>query len=423
MVTRSMMVVLLATTGCGVRTAVRRAAPCVPGEWSPPATMEAQGGLAHVEYPQILAMPAGLAFFGPRAFALTTTDTMATVIAGAPRGPGMLAGFIRRDDGRLHPVPLHPQADGFSGVRAVTDSRGRAHVFWGSGGDTTVNPSWPIQNVTYARFDGVRWTAPQPVLENARLEWGVQFTAIAAVGDHVHLVMPTDEAGVHVHVHPNGTITTSRMPWFSYASLASVGDTLFLATLYAGHDQDRTRIAVTRSTDHGATWSAPVVIARSGRTGQFAVALVTLPGEIYALWESAPPVAPPGTLVMRWDRPDSVKAAVSRDGGQTWATLPTLWVPPTLGGLQAASGPDGGVYATFQLRPRTDSVTPTAVAVLKNHRWSDPVILGSGMSWPMIALARDSLWIAWDDWHPTLPYRLFFTRVSSLGCRDATPAR
>lgn len=97
-------------------------------------------------------------------------------------------------------------------------------------------------------------------------------------------------------------------------------------------DHSTGQIAAIRSTDHGATWSAPIVIAPFGargvadpnragygvRTGDLLPSLAAdrITGQLYVAWEQAGPGA----------GPDLIALYTSTDGGQTWApsTTPNL---------------------------------------------------------------------------------------------------
>jgi len=197
---------IVALTACAARIAARHTVPCDTGRWSTPRSlMVGADGLVHVETPQIVQTRGGLVFFGDNAVVLTVTDSGFGRIAGWPRGPGMLAGVIRRPDGRIEPVPLPHYLRSFVAVRAVGDLRGNAHVFWGESPDTTIDQSEHLRGVWYARFDGTKWSQPERVFEDSSMRWYVVFNSIAAVGNDVHLVVTAGHLPDNYVIHVRRT--------------------------------------------------------------------------------------------------------------------------------------------------------------------------------------------------------------------------
>jgi hypothetical protein len=423
--------IIVGLAACAAGIAARRSGRCVAGQWSPPdQLMIGRDGLVHVEAPQMVATKGGLAFFGDNALVLNVTDSGFGRIAGWPRGPGMLAGVIRKPDGHFEPIALPHDLRSFIAVRAIGDGSGHAHVFWGESSDTTSGQSEHVQGLMYAQFDGTRWSTPERVLADTTMTWMLALTAIAAASGDVHIVVPTrhhpDDATIHVRRRASGEWIIQRLPLKAmYATLAASPDgTLWLGYIRSGSPTDRAAVSIVRSTDGGTTWMSPRDIRRTGHGDAYAVRIVPTAGALYAVWESSPPIAPPAgpMLVVPHDRHDSLQAAVSRDAGLTWTTLRGLSVPTGVGGLEAALGEDGAVHVVFQTM--NDSTPVIVTAALRDSQWTELVTLVPSPFWPtMAAPGGDSLLVSWDDWRTAGPERVPFTHVMTWRCAAAAPAR
>jgi hypothetical protein len=387
-------------------------------------------GLVYVEWPQIVTTRAGTVFFGDNAMVLTVTDSGFGRIAGWPRGPGMLAGMIRRADGRFEPVSLPHHLRSFVGVRAAGDRAGTAHVFWGDSPDTTVNQSDHLDGLSYANFDGNHWSEPVLALRDRLLRWDPVYTSIVALGDDIHLVAPGESHYKHDVIHlqrtADGHFIRRRYPFpASYTALAQANDgALVMAYGHGGSKTDRTAISVVRSLDGGATWSEPVVIYRSADAGAYAVRLIATATGLYAIWEGSPPIDPRTNRAVgsSMELHDSVQAAVSRDHGRTWERIPGLSTPAGAVGLAAARGPDDAVHVAYQSGWH-DPAPIIATAALRHDRWTVPVSHGPGPFWPTFVAVGDSLVLTWDDWRSAGPERAPMTRWAAYRCTGYSSER
>ena len=416
-------------TACPTRNPIPRQAACSTAEWSASQQlMVGQNGLAYVEWPQIVATRAGTAFFGDNALVLTVTDSGFGRIAGWPRGPGMLAGMIRRSDGQLEPVSLPHHMRAFIGVRAAADRSGTAHVFWGDSQDTTANQSDHLRGLAYASFDGTRWSKSVLVLRDSQIRWDPVYTAILALGNDIHVVMPGERENkhdvIHVRRRANGESVVRRHPFPGrYLALAQANDgALVMAYVHGGSRTDRAVVSAVRSVDGGATWSEPVVLYRTSNAGAYAVRLIPTDAGLYAVWEGSPPLTPGPFVGSTPELHDSIQAAVSRDDGRTWNRITGLSTPAGAAGLVAARGPDNAVHIAYQSGWR-DTARVIATAMLRDGEWTEPTSHGPGPFWPTLIALGDSLILTWDDWRSAGPERVPMTQRTLYRCSDRSSAR
>lgn len=424
MVGRSIALGLLIVTlaACAARLAARRPAPCTAGRWSTPQPlMVGPNGYVHVETPQMVETRGGLVFFGDNALILATRDTGFVRIAGWPRGPGMLAGVIRRPNGQFEPVSLPHHLRAFIAVRAISDNHGNAHVFWGESPDTNEGQFQHVRSIWHAIYDGDTWNGLEQVVEDTTLSWNVVATSVASVGADVHLVIPWQSKDIlHAYRRGQGPWTFRHAPGSSYTSLAVGPDNDLFLAYRSGDLRDRTFIAVTRSSDGGGTWSEPSIAYRSGAGQASAFRLIPIGARLYLVWENAAPPAPAAPeegLLLRLQWADSLHAAVSVDAGQTWRRLASLPTPGGAGGLVAAPGPDGAVHVAFNLG--LGEAGRMSVASLHGDQWSSRTDLNPAPFWPALAGPLSGrLYLAWDDWRSAGPYRAPMTWFSGYGCTE-----
>ena len=418
----SLILLLVVLVACAALTTLSTHATPRACAWTAPRQlMVGANGWVHVENPQMVQTRGGLTFFGDNALIIATHGASAERIAGWPRGPGMLAGVIRRPNGVFEPVALPYHLRAFIAVRAVGDDSGNAHVFWGESPDTGVDQHLSVRSVWYARFDGNRWTEPERVLSDTPMLWNNTYTAIASSNGDVHLVVPAQAFAPPTHLitrFRDGRWNVRRHEWPAlYTSLAVTSRGTLLLGYIGAADTGRTDVAVAVSHDRGMTWSKPMLVHRAGLSGNWGLQVVAGAGEaIYAVWEASSPTAPDrDAIVLGNEKHDSLQGAVTRDNGATWQRIPGLHVPGGVAGLQAV-GAFGAVHLSFNTGDIDSAVASTAVLDGNNH-WTGPTTLGLAPFWTTIAAPRgDSLRVTWDVWRAVESTRVPFTVHSSFGC-------
>jgi hypothetical protein len=323
--------------------------------WQPPANLSNSGAASN---PAIAATPDGVlhAIWWDAAlgtlYARTTSATDSTWTA-----PERLPQIVGRRvvDAQTGTEDILAPRD----MRLTADASGNVYAFWTSSTDELLS-----------MVNRGTWSDPVTVASRA-----VQFAASPGAGDQLHLAylrpIDADEtpAGLYYRLASGGTWGPARRIDSSayYRTLKPEQASLSVAGDGAGRVQvtwdqpasDQSQIA--RSTDQGATWSAPqpVSTAASGQARQARIA--ALPnGEFLLLWQNS---AAPGC---------GFTHSRSSDGGETW-TAPEL-VLSTLMRCDAdwSFATDAAGRLWLLGRPKGAATTVIMAAVWDGVRWSEP---------------------------------------------------
>ena len=160
-------------------------------------------------------------------------------------------------------------------------------------------------------------------------------------------------------------------------------DVFVLTTPASGNNQHDTSIAVLRSTDRGATWSPPIIVAadesvgtvdaktqKELRTGAGIPSMAVDPrsGALYIVWTDAR-----FSTLQR----DGVAFSRSLDGGLTWSAPVQVNQAPDVQAFSAAvaAGPGGVAVSYFDFRQDTDDP-----ATLLTNYWRE-VSRDGGITW------------------------------------------
>lgn len=309
----------------------------------------------------------------------------------APRGVAAL-----RDDTEDVGVPAGA-VDFFDPVLAV-DSHGTLHALWGeheegaerdadsASGRRGSSEQFRLGRVLHARYRDGRWSPAQVVYRAPVVSWHRSLLSRLEEdgGGNLHVAFVARRASssnvlVHLRLGRDGWRTTewvgerglrgvpgprrdSIIPAIGgiYPSLAAGrGGRIYLAfaspALRTSGGQipggDTNSLWVRRSDDSGLTWSAPVLVHRSGATGGYELQIVaTGRDSVHLLWRKQMG-QPRGA--------DEIPHAISTDGGVTWGS--PAQVPVTgrnsVRHLRAAATAKGDLYVAFA-HPSPTGTTP-----------------------------------------------------------------
>ncbi len=220
-------------------------------------------------------------------------------------------------------LPPPPGQFVFLFPKLAFDSAGDVHLFWG---EPPVAPTsfarWPMNATAlwHARYDSrAGWSEPEALLRGSNISWGPDVGQPAGdFGNGIQLIVSvTDSSRLAALVH----IQQSRQGWrvrelsvgAAYSSITSWHrDSSLIAAVGApfrgrsAHNE----LYTLRSTDGGATWSAPESIDGEAATSAFRPTLLSGPSSTVLTW-----------MHERRDRQGAEDLVVGRsaDRGRTWA--------------------------------------------------------------------------------------------------------
>jgi hypothetical protein len=180
-----------------------------------------------------------------------------------------------------------------------------------------------------------------------------------------------------------GSFNRTSDPWVSFGPTGS----LFVSCLVVKIDnfgkEQKSGVAVNKSTDGGLTWSAPTLLIQTVSSDVFndKDSITADPGNsnlVYTVWDQVNPSAPSGTVTY---------LARSSDGGQTWSAPDAIFQSPTGGtniGHQILVLPDGTLLDAFaELNPGGFGGTPASLDIIRSTdhgaTWSQPIVATNEM--------------------------------------------
>ncbi len=207
-------------------------------------------------------------------------------------------------------------------VALAADGEGQFHALWSEADGRGAS------ELRYARFDGVRWSAPVAVL--SALGGSAQEPALAIEADQLHAVWADGVGGVLYHSSAFARDAYAAGSWAEPAPLPVPASAAILSmprlvadlrgdlhVVYVAPLNEGRGVYYTRSQDGGSTWSAPSRVFDAAAAGwpmvtQPALA-VDADGAVYVAWAQAGPTLPVTA--------QGVSMAYSTDEGHTWAEL------------------------------------------------------------------------------------------------------
>lgn len=339
-------------------------------DWSPPSPLESPDGKRwFIPMPTGAPLRSGLLLLGASAIEWVGSagfDSGRVTQPAIPVGHPW-AGALVIPGGRAQAVALPPNASPhWLAPLALPADDGAVDVIWGQQPDTGKFVSFLATSLWHARFDGVRWTAPEKIAEADAIWWdGATNSAIRLAGvlhvvsrayDNTHGPQPWMGA-IHVQRASGRWFASSIQPrdfFPRYTALLGAKPNelilIYSGSIRLGDSLEVNGLAMMNSVDGGASWSAPKLLRRlTGRSGYWLRADRTDAGEYRALWATLP------------DRDGGVSRLdqlISADG-VTWRDTPGLVLPWQATGFAATHAEnehvviqaiDGAMYATSWLR-------------------------------------------------------------------------
>jgi hypothetical protein len=230
-----------------------------------------------------------------------------------------------------------------------------------------VDPTNPNHLVGVWQQD--RWTAGscQGIVAGVSFDGGVSWTEVVVPG-------LTTASG--------GSFDRASDPWVSFGPTGA----LFVTSLVDKVDnrgvEQKSGVAVSKSTDGGLTWSAPTLLIQTISSVVFndkesVTADPHNPNLVYAVWDQVNPVAASATPAF---------FARSSDGGQTWSAAQVIFQSPTNGtniGHQIVVLPDGTLIDAFAEFTPGFGLPPISLDILRSAdhgtTWSQPIVAAQEM--------------------------------------------
>jgi hypothetical protein len=263
----------------------------------------------------------------------------------------------------------------FAFPKIAADSSGLLHMVWGEPSVPARVPviEWPpritqIWTATFSRKGG--WSQPLRIFEAPIMWWndGNPGDLITTADGTLHLVVSALGSGrfgrlVYFRRDKNDWRATEvRIAGAaSYASVAADarGNVVIgYIAADAGTRHDANSVFIVRSTDHGRSWGAPILVSRSGSTEASAIhTFLRSDGRLDLVWAQ--------NLKGGWE-PDVIRHTGSTNGGKTWSRAEDVGPRVPFWRLQATAGSCGELHVLYE-----DIRNPDSTRHLDYVRWRD----------------------------------------------------
>ncbi len=357
--------------GCspGLRESSAQPLSACGGSWTKPEPVQIESnGRAVARWPSISEMSGEIVLAGNNVQRMQDPLTPSSAIVwSSSRG---ILGLPRRSSSKVLP-------------RVVLDSGGSVHLFWGE-----APPERSMEVSRSLQFQTSLWWSPRSssdrewgptreILSGSRVDWRLARTHRGRDGRSVFVVAMAAKRGAHrpeiVFLKFDGTAWTSRPIPETIGAVytAIVEDStgrLYVPFIAAVRDTvfDANSVFVTTSDDGGMSWSAPLILSRSGIRQAFDIAAVaTEPNVIRLVWAQNRS----GGLVS-----EVVRTMSTNDGGITWSRPQDLEVTPGFSSLIATADACGALHVIFSDNPQGGDAGHLDHAVF-DTTWHNPVHL------------------------------------------------
>ena len=344
----------------GVAARPVRAQRCEYGAWTPLAAIPSGRDGTVARFPSLTNV-------GDRVFVVGNNIPS---FVRAPRNDTRLAAWEL--EGRSIGAPAGPRLFAFPQIAALGDSG--LMLLWGepdsvSGDFDPLNQR--ISQVWWARHAAVGWSRAAELFgESARVwSYGQHTEPVLGRDGVLHHAVPTPHALRYLR-WDRGAWTVSKVPRIPGASYASValtdgGRTIVIAYVAAVEHAtvDVNSVFVVRSADRGASWSAPVLVSRSGDTPALEAQLSADPaGVLHLVWMQD---------TTRDFTPEILRHVSSRDNGRTWSAPKDTHPPQGFSILRTAMDSCGALHAIYQHWFGDGRSGHTDYLRFASGRWSD----------------------------------------------------
>jgi hypothetical protein len=293
------------TSAAALPTALRQCSSI----WTPPETLMTRAGVpVHVD--QLTSV----APLGPSLLLLGSPAYVWNPISAPPRTEmqrvdGRLLGVSAGPGRILTEIPKPPFMGRNSAVWARPATNAAVHVVWGVPADTNAPPFREVSSVWYARFDGVRWSAPEQIMSGTPIRWRWS-GSVLSTGEDVVVAAPAFDAlgnGVVSARRTRGAWATTRFrsPGFPPSAVALVVEDSQAVVFYPmwGPGNDTVGLYVRRLV-RGGSWTDAALV-------KVVTPVATTPG-------IAATRTPDGTYHLFWTQhagrdPDMIHHTSSRD--------------------------------------------------------------------------------------------------------------
>lgn len=268
---------------------------------------------------------------------------------------------------------------------AWLDGSERLRVLWAEGDANTPGPAVPVRRVYEAVREGDAWSAPRLVLEtDSRFLWRSDQVSLAAFGAErgpAFLAVPTLGNGIRLARFAGSDwsvldLDAGRSTGGGYSNL-TLTKSGAIQLAYIGPDPgssvvDVNSVLAVRSTDDGQSWSAPLVIQRSGEVGAYGLAAASdSDGRLHLVWGRSSQAGVVGA--------SSLWHAVSDDEGLTWSSPSEIagvaqLLPGSIRDLRLVPLAGGATVLMFL---KGSAERRIYVSVRSNGRWQGPMALFS----------------------------------------------